>query len=115
MERNFLEEFKAKMKMMELPVIEKATEKPFIEKREKIKGKLYNIHKRSLPVGIDAIVVFSVTEKEAKQWTEKKLVTRCYENGPDNSKTLIYYDIIPVDAKPREISIYANMGKAMQE
>ena len=115
MGRNFLEEFKTKMRMMELPVIEKAIEKPFIDRREKIKGKLYNIHKRSLPVGIDTVVVFSVTEKEAKQWTEEKLVTRCYENGPDNSKTLIYYDIIPVDAKPRERSIYFNMGNAMQE
>lgn len=70
--------------------------------------KLFNVHKRSLPPGVDRIVVFGVTKEEAEWWVENKLKTKCYENGPDDSKTLIYFDIIPVDAVPRERSIYFN-------
>lgn len=70
--------------------------------------KLYNIHKRSLPPGIDKIVVFNVTKKEAEWWIESKLKAKCYENGPDDSKTIVYYDIIPVGATPKERSIYFN-------
>lgn len=77
--------------------------------------KLYNVHKRSLPPGIDKIVVFGVTKEEAEWWVEHKLKTRCYENGPDDSKTVIFYDVIPVDATPRERSIYYNAGPITME
>lgn len=77
--------------------------------------KRFNIHKRSLPVGIDKIVIFSVTKEEAAWWVEYKLKTRCHENVPDESKTLIYYDVIPVGATPRERSIYFNMAKLTTE
>src|SRR6185295_10951328 len=79
-----------------------------VQNEPPIPVKRYNIHKRSLPVGIDKIVVFNVTKQEADWWVERKLKTRCYENGPDDSKTLVYYDIIPVGATPKEKSIYFN-------
>ena len=75
----------------------------------------YNIHKRSLPVGIDKIIVFGVTKEDAEWWLECKLKPKCYENGPDDSKTLIYYDIVPVDATPKERSIYYNMHPVTTE
>lgn len=77
--------------------------------------KLYNVHKRSLPPGIDKIVVFNLTKEEAEWWVENKLKARCYENAPDDSKTVIYYDIVPVDATPRERSIYHNAGPLTTE
>lgn len=70
----------------------------------------FNIHKRSLPVGIDKVVVFGVTRHEAERWIEGRLKTRLYHHDDKNSKTLIYYDVIPVDAQPRERSIYYNPG-----
>ena len=69
---------------------------------------LYNVHKRSLPVGIDNIVLFSVSKKEAHWWIENKLRTRAYQDDTSDSKTVIYYDIIPVGAKPKERSVYYN-------
>lgn len=85
--------------------------KPVRHEKEEIpvNVKRYNIHKRSLPVGIDTIVVFGVTKEDAEWWVGTKLKTKCYENGADDSKTLIYYDIIPVDATPKEKNIYYNM------
>lgn len=79
------------------------------------KVKCYNIHKRSLPVGIDAVVVFGVTKEESEWWIEYALKPKCYENGPDDSKTVIYYDVIPVDATPKERSIYFNAGTIVTE
>lgn len=77
--------------------------------------KRYNIHKRSLPVGIDRVVVFGITKEDAEWWVDKKLKTRCYENSVDDSKTIIYYDVIPVDATPKEKNIYFNTSPVMTE
>ena len=80
--------------------------------------KRFNIHKRSLPIGnppTDVVAVFGVTKEEAEWWIEYRLKTKCYENGPDDSKTLIYYDIIPVDATPKERSIYYNKQEITTE
>lgn len=94
-------------------------EPPKPPKREERKPeppvKLFNVHKRSLPPGLDKIVVFAVTKQEAEWWVEHKLKTKCYEYGPDDSKTVIYYDILPVGATPRERSIYNNSGPVTTE
>lgn len=85
--------------------------KPPVKKEERKPEppvKRFNIHKRSLPVGIDKVVVFGVTKEEAEWWVENKLKTKCYQNEPDDSKTLIYFDVIPEGATPREKSIYFN-------
>lgn len=70
--------------------------------------RMYNIHKRSLPVGIDKIVYFNVDIKTANMLCDKFLVPKSYTDVSRNTKTLIYYDIIPVDAVPREKNIYYN-------
>lgn len=70
--------------------------------------KRYNIHKRSLPVGIDKIVFFNVTKARAESLVNGLLKTRVYHNAPDDNTTLIYFDVVPVDAMPRERSIYHN-------
>lgn len=76
--------------------------------------RMYNIHKRSLPVGIDKIVYFNVSLKIANMLCEKFLVSKSYTDVIRNTKTLIYYDIIPVDAVPREKNIYYNPAERVQ-
>lgn len=78
-------------------------------KRERVKK--FNIHKRSLPPGrppLDKIVVFSVTKAEAEWWIEHILKAKCYQDDARDLKTIIYFDMVPVDAQPRERSIYFN-------
>lgn len=70
--------------------------------------KLYNIHKRSLPVGIDKIVIYNTTKKQAVKLLDGVLKAKCYQHDDKDSKTVIYYDVIPVNAKPKERSIYFN-------
>jgi hypothetical protein len=83
---------------------------------EKIKEeKLFNIHKRSLPVGIDKKIVFRVTKEDAEWWVEKRLKAHSYQDDSRDTKTLIYYDIIPIGATPREKSIYFNKGPITRE
>src|SRR3990167_712963 len=113
------EETKARLKKqginLQTDIVVIEPPKPPTARREERKPeppvKLYNIHKRSLPIGnppLDKIVVFGVTKLEAEWWVEYKLKTKCYEYGPDDSKTLIYFDIIPDGATPKERSIYFN-------
>lgn len=103
MSRDFISELKARFRAVDNP-------KPRFEELllEEATVKRFNIHKRSLPPGIDKIVVLNVTKRGAEWWTKHILKTKCYENAPDDSKTLIYFDIIPVGARPREKSIYFN-------
>lgn len=83
-----------------------------------MRGKRFNVHKRSLPLGVppmDKIVFFNVSRKEAELIVAKFLKTKCYEDDARQTKTVIYYDIIPVDATPRERSIYFNAGPITKE
>lgn len=76
--------------------------------------KLFNIHKRSLPVGIDEVVVRNLTRAEAISWVcpdlpkLPRLKTKVFYDEPNEMKTYIYYDIVPVDGTPRERSVYFN-------
>lgn len=76
--------------------------------------KLYNIHKRTLPVRkpnpIDQIVVFRVPLEEAEMLVRTKLETVCYQDDTSNSKTMVYYEILPVDCTPKERNVYFNTG-----
>lgn len=89
------------------PVIQPVDKKVTIER-------MYNIHKRSLPVGIDKIVYFNVDLKTANMLCEKFLVSKSYTDVVNNTKTLIYFDIIPVDAVPRERNVYYNPAEHVQ-
>lgn len=86
-------------------------------KPEVFKERAFNIHKRSLPVGIDKVVISGIkTYAEAERiiakttdyWGKPKFASRSYEDDTTNTKTIIYYDILPDDAKPRERSVYFN-------
>lgn len=67
------------------------------------------------PPGIDVVVVFNVTKIEAEWWIERRLKAKCYQDDARNTKTVIYFDIIPVDAKPRERSIFFNPRPVQSE
>lgn len=70
--------------------------------------RLFNIHKRSLPPGIDTVVLIGLTRDEAETWLNDKLKARVFNDDARDSKTLIYYDMLPQDASPVERSIYFN-------
>lgn len=70
--------------------------------------KLYNIHKRSLPVGFDKIVVYSVNKEDAEWWLEHRLKTIFYEDKETEERTVYYFDVIPVEATDREKGVYFN-------
>jgi hypothetical protein len=103
--RNFIEEFKLRIHKVDNPEPPKPR---YEEPSADLPIKRFNIHKRSLPIGIDNIVVVGVTKNEAEWWVEKILKTKCYQNDPDSTKTIVYFDIIPVGAKPKEKSIFFN-------
>lgn len=94
-------------------IVSKETTIQPVEKKVSIE-RMYNIHKRSLPPGIDRIVYFNVELKTANMLCEKFLVSKSYTDVIRNTKTLIYYDIIPVDAVPREKNIYYNPAERVQ-
>lgn len=91
-------------------------------KREESKAeppiKRFDVHKRSLPVGnppLDKIVVFAVTKAEAEWWINHILKAKSYQDDERDLKTLIYYDAVPVDAQPKERSIYYNPRPVITE
>lgn len=108
MSRDFIAELKARIRKLDnpqppAPVVEEHKPEPPIRR--------YNIHKRSLPVGmppLDKIVVFAVTKAEAEWWINNILRARVYQDDERDLKTLIYYDAVPLDAQPRERSIFYN-------
>ena len=73
-----------------------------------IKGKEFHIYKRSLPPGLDKIVIWNVSKEEAEWLIENRLKTKLYFNDATDSKTYIYYDVLPANATPEERSIYHN-------
>ncbi len=75
----------------------------------------YNIHKRSLPVGLDKVVVFDVTRSEALWWIEHRLQSVVYFNEITESKQIIYYDVVPTDATNEEKSVFYNVETSKKE
>lgn len=65
----------------------------------------FNIHKRSLPIEIDKLVLFNVTKDEALWWVKHKL-----QNKKEDDR-VIYFDIIPVNATAKQKSIFYNPEK----
>lgn len=113
----FLERFKKRCSELAEAAPEITVLKPEREPEVRPVRRRFNIHKRSLPVGVDKIVVFNLPSKEAAQRLIDKAVdsqgkplfaTRSYNDDAAESKTLIYYDIVPEDATPKERSIYFN-------
>jgi hypothetical protein len=69
---------------------------PPIAKQFKVFDVRYNIHKRSLPTGIDTPVLFGLPAHEAKQLLSTRFKTKLVEQE-DDSKVLIYYDMVRED------------------
>lgn len=66
---------------------------------------LYNIHKRSLPIGVDKPILFNLTESEAKHYLER-LKPKLIQYNSDGLRIVHYYEKVRTDGpKP---SIYAN-------
>lgn len=114
MSRDFAAELKARIRKIDAP-----PRPPQVEAQQpEPPVKRYNIHKRSLPVGnppLDKIVVFAVTKAEAEWWINHRLKAKSYQDDARDTKTLIYFDAVPVDAQPRERSIYFNPRPAISE
>lgn len=112
---NFLDKFKKICANIDNPEIEIV---PIKKEQTPVKDKtvkLFNIYKRSLPPGLDKVVVFGVTKEEAEMLLSHVSVNRihlmadkAYQDDARESKTIVYYDMIPADAKPHERSIYFN-------
>lgn len=120
---NFLEKFKERIRAIDSPevvmVTPKKEERPTVVEKA---VKLFNIYKRSLPPGLDKVVVFNVTKEEAEMLLEhisakhkiRLLGEKVYHDDARDSKTIVYYDIIPADAKPHERNIYFNPPETRQ-
>lgn len=115
---DFLKKFKRICDEIDNSMLEVTSFTPVVvEKTESIKYpvKLFNIYKRSLPPGINKIVVFNVPKADAETLINHAsfnhvhlMADKAYQDDARESKTIVYYDIIPVDAEPRERSIYFN-------
>lgn len=101
MKRDFVAELKSIIRKVDAPAPVRVPE--MIVRR-------YNIHKRSLPASpkFDRVVVFDVTKEEAVWWLEHRLQPFVYLEEATETKRLIYYDIVPVNATDAERSIYYN-------
>ena len=115
---SYLDKFRLKLKQMNEPELPLVAPSPIPGD-----GRRYNIHKRSLPVGIDVIVVYNIESKEDAEYMlinartkkgKQLFATRLYPDDARESKTIIYYDVVPTDATPRERSIFFNPVKASQ-
>lgn len=105
--RNFLAEFRARVGLIDRPQV--TAEEIKASKAlpaERLIQKRYNIHKRSLPAGVDKIVMYNLPKFDAERLLEKTFKTKLYHNDNKESKTLIYYEMIPTDATPQERSIF---------
>ena len=98
-----------------LPVIETIPVPRQVSEVEERPVKLFNVYKRSLPPGLDKVIVFNVTREEAEMLVNHVsfnnihlLADKCYQDDARETKTIVYYDIIPVNAKPHERNIFFN-------
>lgn len=78
-------------------------------------SRLFNIHKRSLPVGIDKKVFVNLSKKDAQFLIDHILKSKVYFDTEKESKTLIYFDMVPQDATPKEKSIFYNTVELLKE
>lgn len=67
----------------------------------------FNIHKRTLPVGTDKIVVYNVPFDEARWWIQNQLKTEQIKD------CVVYYDIIDANAGKTEKNVLYNTGPFM--
>lgn len=72
----------------------------------------FNVHKRSLPSGLDQIVASNISKEEFDKFSiafGRPFKTKEVENGA------IYYDLVPVDATEKEKSPYYNPPEIIKD
>jgi hypothetical protein len=75
---------------------------------ERPAGTLYNIHKRSIPIGIDKPVVIGLTEDESDLELIRLIKKEETRRKNDDGGVFFYFDMLPVNPRPEETSIYYN-------
>lgn len=83
--------------------LERMTLQKFKKLKTIVKGKLYNIHKRSLPVGVDKPVAFGMSERDAT--TLSKILTRQIQKDNQHSDVKHYFDIIRQESQ-EDLNVY---------
>lgn len=83
-------------------------ELPKQQRQERPKGTLYNIHKRSLPIGFDKIIVIGLLRDEADKETLRLIHKESKRRNEEMNDVFYYFDIVPMEANERESSIYFN-------
>jgi len=73
---------------------------------KKVSESLYNIHKRSLPVGLDKPIAFNLTEKEADNWIKDYTHTQLTKVRGGDVKMVIYFDKVKQDEQSH--TVYEN-------
>jgi len=98
---DFVREFQKRMRVINTDGV--------IQERPKYKaapnGKLYNIHKRSLPVGTDKVVGIGFTHAEAIHAVQTLFKTK--EEFTQADRRWWYYDVVP-QGNIEETNIYWN-------
>lgn len=87
---------------------------PSLPKRvvfERPVGALYNIHKRSMPIGVDKIIVIGLTRTEADVELLRLIHREAKRRENEGLEIVYYFDLVPIDANKTEQSIYFNEGR----
>lgn len=100
--RNFVAELKSFIQSIDEP-----TDMPRYEAR-KPKSKKYNIHKRSLPAGVDIPIFFGVTKNESELLISQFLKSKVLVDEQKDKTSVLYYDVIATDAPVEEYNIFFN-------
>lgn len=85
---------------------------------ERPPGTLYNVYKRSFPVGfepkVDKPVVIGLTEDEADLEIVRLIKKESKRREQEGTIPAYYFDIVPMNATPTEKDIYYNEGQITQ-
>lgn len=123
MENEFIKKFKQKIQQIDSGVAPAApVSEIVIERLEDPQEPLYNVHKRSLPVGEDTVAMFNVTKAEfdalklnrVDKDLMKDLKGQC-QTHITKEDTVVYYDLVPVNATAAERSVYYNPKELTRE
>lgn len=111
---NFLEKFKNICRKIDEP---EPPRPRFDAPKTEPAARRFNIHKRSLPPGLDKIVIYNLpsrarAEKLIETATDRAgnrlFAARLYNDDAKESKTYIFYEVVPADATPKERSLFFN-------
>lgn len=103
-------ELKASLPQTPEPVMPKQK-----ETRQHPVGTLYNIHKRSLPAGVDKVVLIGLTQDDINTSMVRLIQRETKRRNEENTEVFYYFDAVPLDASDDEESIYYNQRPLLLE